>query len=148
MLLGKLLEDNELLAALYPLVDLLRKIWQCKDPKSCDELVEFARKLLFASNNKHGFAPAKPFATMLKRRKAGIICAGKYGYSSGQLEGANNKIKVLKRTAYGYRDFEYFSLKIKAVLPGRRFSPWNTMKRGCAVLKPGLWDTRPFPLKT
>ncbi len=85
---------------------------------------------------------------MLKRRKAGIICAGKYGYSSGQLEGANNKIKVLKRTAYGYRDFEYFSLKIKGVLPGKRFSPWDTMKRGYAVLKSGLWNTLPFPRNT
>ena len=148
LLLDKLLEDNELLAALYPLVDLLRKIWLCKDPKSCDELIEFARRLLFAINNKHGFAPAKTFATMLKRRKAGIICAGKYGYSSGQLEGANNKIKVLKRTAYGYRDFEYFSLKIKGVLPGKRFSPWDTMKRGYAVLKSGLWNTLPFPRNT
>ena len=91
LLLGKLLEDNELLAALYPLVDLLRKIWQCKDPKSCDELAEFARKLLFAINNKHGFAPAKPFATMLKRRKAGIICAGKFGYSSGQQKGLTTR---------------------------------------------------------
>ncbi|MCF6170715.1 MAG: transposase, partial [Bacteroidales bacterium] len=28
------------------------------------------------------------------------------------LEGMNNKIKVLKRKAYGYRDMEYFKLKI------------------------------------
>ncbi|NWF36089.1 transposase, partial [Mariprofundus sp. KV] len=34
------------------------------------------------------------------------------------LEGMNNRIKVIKRMAYGYRDNEYFFLKIKAAFPG------------------------------
>jgi len=34
------------------------------------------------------------------------------------LEGINNKIKVIKRMAYGYRDEEYFFLKIRAAFPG------------------------------
>ncbi|MCE1191683.1 MAG: transposase, partial [Acidovorax sp.] len=37
---------------------------------------------------------------------------------TGQLEGINNRIKVIKRMAYGYRDCEYFFLKIKAAFPG------------------------------
>ncbi|MBB1551054.1 MAG: transposase [Prevotella sp.] len=28
------------------------------------------------------------------------------------MEGINNKIKVFKRTAYGYRDDEYFKLRL------------------------------------
>lgn len=35
--------------------------------------------------------------------------------STGPLEGLNNKIKVIKRKAYGYRDMEYFKLKIMAM---------------------------------
>ena len=35
-----------------------------------------------------------------------------------QLEGMNNRIKVIKRMAYGYRDSEYFFLKIKAAFYG------------------------------
>lgn len=35
------------------------------------------------------------------------------------LEGMNNKIKVIKRMAYGYRDNNYFFLKIKAAFPGK-----------------------------
>ncbi|WP_198345594.1 transposase, partial [Burkholderia ubonensis] len=35
-----------------------------------------------------------------------------------QLEGINNRIKVMKRMAYGYRDSAYFLLKIKAAYPG------------------------------
>ena len=34
------------------------------------------------------------------------------------LEGVNNRIKVIKRMAYGFRDSEYFFLKIKAAFPG------------------------------
>ena len=35
------------------------------------------------------------------------------------LEGVNNRIKVIKRMAYGYRDTEYFFLKIKDAFPGK-----------------------------
>jgi len=31
----------------------------------------------------------------------------KYSISTGPLEGTNNKIKTMKRQAYGYRDEEY-----------------------------------------
>jgi hypothetical protein len=30
----------------------------------------------------------------------------------------NNKIKVIKRIAYGFHDLEYFALKVKQALPG------------------------------
>jgi len=30
----------------------------------------------------------------------------------GKLEGVNNKIKVIKRKAYGFHDLRYFTLKI------------------------------------
>ncbi|HLU62674.1 MAG TPA: transposase, partial [Gammaproteobacteria bacterium] len=35
------------------------------------------------------------------------------------LEGINNRIKVIKRMAYGYRDSNYFFLKIRAAFPGK-----------------------------
>ena len=34
------------------------------------------------------------------------------------IEGINNKIKVIKRMAYGFRDDAYFFLKIRAAFPG------------------------------
>lgn len=37
---------------------------------------------------------------------------------TGQLEGINNKINAIKRTAYGFRDSAYFFLKIKAAFLG------------------------------
>ncbi|GAB7545327.1 hypothetical protein CS8_050070 [Cupriavidus sp. 8B] len=33
------------------------------------------------------------------------------------VESINNTIKVIKRRAYGYRDEEYFFLKIRAAFP-------------------------------
>ena len=35
-----------------------------------------------------------------------------YPISTGPLEGINNKIKVLKRAAYSFRDMDYFKLRI------------------------------------
>ncbi|MGY3725572.1 transposase, partial [Granulicatella balaenopterae] len=35
-----------------------------------------------------------------------------YPYTNGPIEGLNNKIKVLKRNAYGYRNFEHFKARI------------------------------------
>ncbi|MDP6044881.1 MAG: transposase, partial [Phycisphaerae bacterium] len=37
-----------------------------------------------------------------------------------RLEGVNNKIKLIKRRAYGYGDSEYFGLKIKQAFPGKK----------------------------
>ena len=64
---------------------------------------------------------------MLGRRAEGIVNAGKFKLGTGPLEGANNAIKVLKRMAYGFRDFEYFVLKIKSIFPGRNLSPWRCL---------------------
>ena len=42
----------------------------------------------------------------------GILASLEYPYSNGFTEGCNNKIKVLKRVAYGYRNFDVFRNKI------------------------------------
>ena len=38
----------------------------------------------------------------------GILASANYPMHTGVLEGVNNKIKVIKRMAYGFRDSEYF----------------------------------------
>ncbi|WP_261804287.1 transposase [Serratia ureilytica] len=49
----------------------------------------------------------------------GIIASARHRLNTSVLEGMNNKIKVMKRMAYGYRDNAYFFLKIKAAFPGK-----------------------------
>lgn len=58
------------------------------------------------------------FARRLKKYWPGILARVRWQMHTGQLEGMNNRIKVIKRMAYGYRDYEYFFLKIKAAFPG------------------------------
>ncbi|MSQ95413.1 MAG: ISL3 family transposase, partial [Gemmataceae bacterium] len=35
--------------------------------------------------------------------------------STGRLEGTNTKIQLMKRQAYGFRDHEFFKLRIYAI---------------------------------
>jgi transposase len=58
------------------------------------------------------------FARRLKPYAEGIISSATYRLNTSVREGMNNRIKVIKRMAYGYRDSDYFFLKIKAAFPG------------------------------
>lgn len=50
--------------------------------------------------------------TMLKNWEPFILNAFDCPYSNGFTEGVNNKIKVLKRIAFGYRSFRNFRTRI------------------------------------
>ena len=63
-------------------------------------------------------APLQRFVAFLERHLHGIHSFWRYPLSTGRLEGCSNKIKVLKRMAYGYNDDAYFFLKIRAAFPG------------------------------
>ena len=60
--------------------------------------------------------PYEKFAAMIDRHWDGIAayCNPKNKVSLGVVEGINNKIRVIQRKAYGYRDEDYLSLKIVA----------------------------------
>lgn len=60
----------------------------------------------------------KQFAKRLKSYWRGILSRVRWPMHTGQLEGINNRIKVIKRMAYGYRDSEFFFMKIKNDFPG------------------------------
>ena len=59
-------------------------------------------------------------------------------HGTNKLEGANNKIKVLKRISYGYTDFKYFSLKIKSTICGTVNVMARYLRRGEAVMPYGI----------
>lgn len=60
----------------------------------------------------------KAFARKLRSYFPGILAHCRYPVHTSLLEGINNKIKLIKRMAYGFRDDEYFFLKIRAAFPG------------------------------
>ena len=60
----------------------------------------------------------KRFARRMKEHIEGILSHCHWPLHTSLLEGVNNKIKVIKRMAYGFRDDEYFFLRIRAAFPG------------------------------
>ncbi|MDX3992747.1 transposase, partial [Pseudomonas aeruginosa] len=66
-----------------------------------------------------GLAPLQRFARNLRKYARGILASANFHMHTSVLEGVNNRIKVIKRMAYGFRDSEYFFLKIKAAFPGK-----------------------------
>lgn len=106
--LKQLLEINEVINIVMILKDQLKHIWTYKSKtwanKALDQWCELAGSLNNRSLNS--------FAKMLQRHRYGIISHCDYPIHTGKLEGVNNKIKVIKRKAYGYHDLRYFTLKI------------------------------------
>ena len=47
--------------------------------------------------------------------RSGLLAYYDVMITSGPMEGTNNKIKTMKRQAYGFRDREFFKLKILAI---------------------------------
>ncbi|VAX35632.1 Mobile element protein, partial [hydrothermal vent metagenome] len=62
-----------------------------------------------------GIRMLQKFAKTMRRHRNGLLNWYDYPISTGPLEGTNNKIKTLQRQAYGYRDMEYFRLKLFAL---------------------------------
>ena len=54
-------------------------------------------------------------AKTLRQHALGLVAYYDYPISTGPLEGTNNKIKTMQRQAYGFRDHEFFKLKILAL---------------------------------
>jgi transposase len=62
-----------------------------------------------------GIRLLKPLAKTIAAHCNGILAWYDDRISTGPLEGTNNKIKTMKRQAYGYRDTEFLKLKIMAL---------------------------------
>lgn len=106
--LKAILRRNKNLAAVYLLKDYLKRLWQYKYVKSAVNFLDYWCQLARESV----IPELRKFVKMLLRYAYGIINHCRYPISTGRLEGINNKIKVMKRRAYGYHDLDYFKLKI------------------------------------
>ncbi|WP_230081883.1 transposase, partial [Burkholderia pseudomallei] len=65
-----------------------------------------------------GRSSLQKFAQRLQGYWHGIVARCRHPLNTSVVEGINNTIKVIKRRAYGYRDEQYFFLKIRAAFPG------------------------------
>ena len=112
--LQELLAANRKLATVYVLKDDLKALWDYRH-------VGYAWRFWlewFQRAIRSRIEPLKLFARRLKERIDSVLAHCRWPLHTSLLEGINNKIKVMKRMAYGFRDDEYFFLKIRAAFPG------------------------------
>lgn len=112
---GELLEANQPLNMVYVMKTALKELWYAPDEETARQrLNEWYRR-----SQESGIRALKQFADKLKGYVGGIIASARHRLNTSILEGMNNKIKGIKRMAFGYRDNDCFFLKIKAAFPGK-----------------------------
>ena len=104
--LEEALQLNESLAVAYYLKEDLRQLWEQPHRTAARNFVTswYSRAM------KSGIAALQQFARTLAGGLFGIMNWFRHPISTGPLEGVNNKIKTMKRQAYGFRDQEFFKL--------------------------------------
>lgn len=106
--LSKALDINRPLATAYYLKESLRRVWR-QDNKNNAALV---LDDWICQARESGLKPMLTVADTFQRHRDGILAWYDYPITNGKLEGINNKIKTMKRKAYGYRDMDFFKLKL------------------------------------
>lgn len=112
--LDEVLQANQSLMAVYVMKEQLKALWSAPTAQAW----RAAWKQWLAHAQESGIPALMHFAQCLRPYWRGIVARVRWQMHTGQLEGINNRIKVLKRIAYGYRDSAYFFLKIRAAFPG------------------------------
>src|SRR5208283_6117178 len=109
--LERALRLNESLALVYYMKEDLQQIWM--------QPHKFAARIFLedwlARARASGIRMLEQFADTLEEHQTGILNYYDYRISTGPLEGTNNKIKTMKRQAYGYRDHAFLKLKILGI---------------------------------
>ena len=102
------LEMNAPLMKGYYLKESLREIWMQVDKEQAQQVL-----MKWVEQARDSKVPLlMKFANTITAFRSGIIAWYDYHISTGKLEGINNKIKTMKRQAYGYRDEKFIELKI------------------------------------
>jgi len=109
--LREALQLNEPLAMAYYLKEELNEIWEQDDEEAAQALL--MDWITYAEST--GIRMLHQFARSLRFHARGILAYYDYPISTGPLEGTNNKIKTMKRQAYGFRDTEFLKLKILGI---------------------------------
>lgn len=101
-----ILQTNEPLFKAYYLKEDLCQIWMQKDKKAGEGQLKY-----WCERAQESKLPAMvKAANSLLAKRTGILAWYDCKVTNAILEGTNNKVKVIKRKGYGYRDDEYFNL--------------------------------------
>lgn len=109
--LDNALNLNEPLMKAYYLKEDLYEIWNQLTKEEGESVLDLWVQQAMDSK----VQPLIEMAATLRAYKPFILAWYDHTISNGKIEGTNNKIKVLKRQAYGYRNDEFFTLKLYAL---------------------------------
>jgi transposase len=109
--LEEALKLNQPLATAYYMKDDLRRFWEQPGKRFATTFLDGWIRRAEAS----GIKILQQMAKTLAAHRSGLLAYYDVMISSGPMEGTNNKIKTMKRQAYGFRDREFFKLKILAI---------------------------------
>ena len=102
---------NKPLAVAYYLKEDLRRFWEQPGKRFATTFLDGWIRRAAAS----GIKMLQQMAKTLAAHRSGLLAYYDAMITSGPMEGTNNKIKTMKRQAYGFRDREFFKLKILAI---------------------------------
>ena len=105
---NQLLAENKLFFTIDLVKEMLDQAFSADTNEQAGERFDRIIEVCAATTNKHFLW----FAKLISSHYKGLIAHGSIRISSGKIEGINNKIKAVRRQAYGFNDDEYFFLKI------------------------------------
>lgn len=106
--LDTLLKQNETLSKAYLLKEQVLDIFDETEP----EVAQQRLRKWMRNVEKSGITAYLKVVNTIQDYMYGIINYFKHRLTNAASEAINNKINVIKRRAYGFRDLEYFKLKI------------------------------------
>lgn len=106
--LDQALKVNANLATSYYLKEELRRVWNQNGKEQAEVILFNWIKEARGSGIRH----MTRLADTIEQHMDGLLAYYDYKISSGKVEGINNKIKTIKRQAFGFRDSDYFKLRI------------------------------------
>lgn len=122
--LDQLLKLNQKLAKAHILKEQLREVFKGPTPRSRLRRFSVWRKQL---RSVRGAPSLRAFAKKIESWRPYILNALRENVSNGFSEGMNNKIRVVQRMAYGYKDFDYFRLKVIQQFNFRHLAPKHSL---------------------
>jgi transposase len=109
--LDEALALNKPLAMAYYMKEDLRRFWEQPGKRFATTFLDGWIRRAEAS----GVKALQQMGKTLAAHRSGLLAYYDAMITSGPMEGTNNKIKTMKRQAYGFRDQEFFKLKILAI---------------------------------
>jgi transposase len=102
-------QESTYLRHVYQALQHFRYVWKSQTRKQTEtRLAQWFDRYLFSD-----CAAVRSIAKALITRSEAVLSCIVFPYSNGVMEGTNNKIKLIKRRGYGYRNIQRFTLRIR-----------------------------------